>query len=171
MRIGIIGSDDRAVAIGRLLVSGGHDVSFSDPDDEQAAQRAASSAGATEAETPYDQASTREVLIIAVSNDAVDEALTATGSGIAACAIVDATDGKPAAAGSSSAEMLAHKLNSHRVVRALIILPQAGASVPICGDDPIAKQNVEEAFAACNCVVTDRGPLSSAAELEPTRAA
>jgi predicted dinucleotide-binding enzyme len=171
MRIGIIGSDDRAMAVGRLLISGGHDVSFSDPRGAQPAEQAAWRSGAKQAEIPYRQACTREILIFAVPGDAVDRAVAAVGSGIQSLAIVDATDGKPAASGRSNAEALANKLDSHRVVRALITLPQAGASIPICGDDPIAKQNVEEAFAACNCVVTDRGPLSAAAELEPPRAA
>jgi predicted dinucleotide-binding enzyme len=157
MRIGIIGSDARAAAIGRLLLSDGHDVS--------------SQAGVGEAEIPYRQACTREILVLAVPSDRIDEALTAVGSGIESQAIVDATDGKPGAFGNSQAELLAHKLDSHRVVRALITLPQAGASIPICGDDPTAKQLVKEAFEACKCVVTDRGPLANASELERPRAA
>jgi predicted dinucleotide-binding enzyme len=156
MRIGIIGSDARAAAIGRLLLSGGHDVS--------------SQAGVGEAEIPYRQACTREMLVLAVPSDRIDEALTALGSGIQSQAIVDATDG-PGASGNSQAELLARKINSHRVVRALITLPQAGASIPICGDDPVAKQLTEEAFEACQCIVTDRGPLSSASQLERPRAA
>jgi predicted dinucleotide-binding enzyme len=157
MRIGIVGSDARAAAIGRLLLSGGHEVS--------------SQAGTGEPEIPYRQACTREMLVIAVPNDRIDEALTAIGSGIESRAIVDATDGAPGSSGQTHAELLAHKLDSHRVVRALITLPQAGASIPICGDDPIAKQLVEEAFEACKCAVTDRGPLSNAFELERPRAA
>jgi len=157
MRIGIIGSDARAAAIGRLLVSGGHDVS--------------SQAGVGETETPYRQASTREVLVIAVHSERIDEAVTAIGSGIQSQAIVDASDGTSGSSRHTQADMLAHKLDSHRVVRALITLPQAGASVPICGDDPTAKQIVEEALEACKCVVTDRGPLSYASELERPRAA
>jgi predicted dinucleotide-binding enzyme len=157
MRIGIIGSDSRAAAIGRLLIGGGHAVS--------------SQAGVGESEIPYRQACTRELLVLAVSSDRIDDALAAIGSGIDARAIVDATDGTPGSFATSQAELLARKLNSHRVVRALITLPQAGASIPICGDDPVAKQLVQEAFEACKCVVTDRGPLSVASELERPKAA
>ncbi|MBV8147501.1 MAG: hypothetical protein JO092_00255 [Candidatus Eremiobacteraeota bacterium] len=157
MKIGIIGSDARAAAIGRLLVSGGHDVS--------------SQAGVGEAEIPYRQACTREMLVVAVPSEGIDEALTAIGSGIGSQAIVDATDGDRVSYGHTQAELLARKLNSHRVVRALITLPQAGANIPICGDDPIAKQVVEAAFEACKCVVSDRGPLANAGQLERPRVA
>jgi predicted dinucleotide-binding enzyme len=62
--------------------------------------------------------------------------------------------------------MLAHKLDSRRVVRALINMPQSGANVSICGDDPISKGLVDEALSACGCDTTDRGPLANATELE-----
>jgi predicted dinucleotide-binding enzyme len=157
MRIGIIGSDRRAAAIGRLLVAGGHQVS--------------SQAGVGEAEEPYRQGCTRDLLVLAMPSDRIDDSLAALGSGIQAQAIVDATDGAAPSVGNSQAELLAHKLDSHRVVRALITLPQAGTSVAICGDDPHAKQLVAEALRACKCAVTDRGPLSQAGELERPRAA
>jgi predicted dinucleotide-binding enzyme len=170
MKIGIIGADDRALAIGRLLTSGGHEVTFGHPLEEQRVEQAASQVGA-ETEIPYRQALTRDIILFAVPHGEIDAALTALGSGVDVQAIIDATDGAPQSDGVSEAELLAKKLNSHKVVRALIVLPQAGANIPICGDDPLAKQAVEEAFAACNCVVTDRGPLANAAELEPPRTA
>jgi predicted dinucleotide-binding enzyme len=170
MRIGIIGINDRALAIGRLLAGGGHDVSFSDPSGGEAAQRVAGQIGAG-AETPYRQAITREMLILACDPERVDDALASLGSGVAALAFVDALDGRQARGSRTDAETLAHKLDSHRVVRALIVLPQSGANIPICGDDPQAKALVEQAFAACNCITTDRGPLANATELEPKRAA
>jgi hypothetical protein len=46
MRIGIIGSDDRAVAIGRLLRSGGHQLTFGDTTARDRAKRAAAVVGA-----------------------------------------------------------------------------------------------------------------------------
>ncbi|HVA33728.1 MAG TPA: NAD(P)-binding domain-containing protein [Candidatus Baltobacteraceae bacterium] len=170
MRIGIIGSDDRAIAIGRLLASGGHDVTIGDPTDTQRAQAAAQQAQG-EAEIPYRQAMTREIVVLAVPHDRIDETLTALGSGIRATAIVDATDGTSNGRTHSEAELLARKLDSHRLVRALIVLPQPGANIPLCGDDPLAKAAVEEALRACKCLTTDRGPLANATELEPRRAA
>ncbi|HZZ00239.1 MAG TPA: hypothetical protein VFE36_11745 [Candidatus Baltobacteraceae bacterium] len=146
MKIGIIGSDDRAAAIGRLLSEGGHEVSF---------------------DNPYQLASTMEILIFSVPHDELDSAITAVGTVVTPQAIVEAGDSRPAGDDTTDAECLAKKLNSHAVVRALIVLPQAGANIPICGDDPLAKALVEQAFAASNCVVTDRGPLANAAELYP----
>jgi predicted dinucleotide-binding enzyme len=165
MKIGILGSDTRAVAIGRLLASGRHDLSFSDPLDKAAADRAAAGIGA-QSETPYQQAMTRDLLVFACPRDALDAAVTAIGSNVESV-VLDALDGGPDAP-HHGAELLAHKLNSHAVVRALIVLPQAGANLPICGDDPAAKAMVDEAFTACGCRATDRGTLSNAPELEPS---
>ena len=166
MKIGIIGSDDRAVAIGRLFTEGGHEVEFSNPRDKRAAEEAANKTGA-EADIPYNLASTTELLIFSVPHDELDAAVTAVGAVTTPQAIVEAGDSRPSDDDLTDAECLAKKLDSHAVVRALIVLPQAGANIPICGDDPIAKSLVEQAFAACNCVVTDRGPLSNARELYP----
>jgi len=169
MKIGIIGSDDRAVAIGRLLSEGGHEVEFSNPNDRHAADEAASKAGA-QADIPYKLASTTEMLIFAVSHDDLDAAITAVGAVTTPQAIVEAGNSRPSGDDLTDAECLAKKLDSHAVVRALIVLPQAGANIPVCGDDPMAKAIVEQAFAACDCVVTDRGPLTSAVELYPPSA-
>ena len=70
----------------------------------------------------------------------------------------------------SGAELLALKLDSHRVVRALITVVTEGANFPICGDDEEAKALVDEAFKACGCLTADRGPLTSSLELEPAAA-
>jgi predicted dinucleotide-binding enzyme len=164
MKIGILGSDPRAIAIGRLLASGGHDLSISDPRQKEAADRAAVQIGAV-SEIPYKQAMTRELLILACKRGDVDRAFTAIGNGVEGV-VLDALDGSLDAA-HHGAELLARKLNSHEIVRALIVLPQPGANIPICGDDPAAKAIVDEAFKACGCLTTDRGPLSNAVELEP----
>lgn len=165
MRIGIIGSDDRAQAIGRLLASGGHEITLSDPSDPGRAKEAAAQIGAR-TQIPYRQAITGELLFFAVSPQQVDQTLDALGSHPEAT-IVDAVDEEPKQGRMTGAEVLAHKLDSHQIVRALIVLPQAGANVPICGDDARSKELVDEAFRACGCVTTDRGPLSAAVELDP----
>jgi predicted dinucleotide-binding enzyme len=168
MKIGIIGSDQRSVAIGRLLASGGHDVRIGDPLRNEAAQHAAAQINA-EVESPYRQAMTCDLIFFADARAVADRALVALGSEPAAV-IVDARDGGPAVP-HQGAELLARKLDSHHVVRALVVLPKAGANVPICGDDPSAKAVVDQAFQAAGCVTTDRGPLSNAPELEPPRVA
>ncbi len=164
MIIGIVGSDDRAQAIGRLLSSGGHKVTFGDPIAKDRAGRAAAALGA-QAELPYAQAMKSDLLVLAVPREQVDRAVTAVGSG-ADAVIIDAVEAERGTAGHSGAEQMARKLDSHRVVRALINMPQAGSNVQICGDDEQSKVLVDKALHACGCVTTDRGPLSSATELE-----
>jgi predicted dinucleotide-binding enzyme len=166
MKIGIIGSDDRAIAIGKLLTEGGHEVEFSNPSDKQAAEEAANKTGA-EADIPYKLAGTTEMLLFAVPHDDLDAAITAIGTVATPQPIVEAGNSRPTGDDLTDAEYLSKRLDSHAVVRALIVLPQAGANIPVCGDDPSAKALVEQAFAACNCVVTDRGPLTNANELYP----
>ncbi len=164
MRIGIVGSDDRAKAIGRLLRSGGHQLTFADPSAQERAKQAAAELGAR-AEIPYRQAMRAELLMLAVPRQEVDRAVQAVGSGVGAV-IVDAIEAERGNGAHSGAEMLAAKLDSHRVVRALINMPQQGANIPICGDDPTSKGLVDRALHSCGCVTTDRGPLANATELE-----
>ncbi|HXO17103.1 MAG TPA: NAD(P)-binding domain-containing protein [Candidatus Dormibacteraeota bacterium] len=164
MRIGIVGSDDRAMAIGRLLRTGGHQVTFGDPGAKERAKRAAATVGARD-EVPYRQAMCSDLLVLAVPRREVDQALTAVGSG-AEAVVVDAVEGERGNGWQSGSEILAHKLDSRRVVRALINMPQAGANVPICGDDATSKSLVGRALKSCGCLTTDRGPLANAAQLE-----
>jgi predicted dinucleotide-binding enzyme len=164
MRIGIVGSDDRARAIGRLLHTGGHHVTFGDPASSERAERAAREVG-SHAEPPYEQAMHSDLLFFAVPGDQVDRAVTAVGSTQHAVVVDAISDGRPTRI-RSGAEMLARKLDSHRVVRALIGAAMPGSNIPICGDDPSAKVLVNRALQSAGCLVTDRGPLSSAKELE-----
>jgi predicted dinucleotide-binding enzyme len=164
MRIGIVGSDDRATAIGRLLRGGGHEVTFADPASNERARHAAMALGAR-TQMPYEQALCSQLLLIAVPREDVDRAVSAVGSGGDAI-IVDAIEGERGNGHLSGSEILARKLNSNSVVRALVNMPQSGANVPICGDDPNAKVLLDRALKACGCLTTDRGPLSKATELE-----
>jgi predicted dinucleotide-binding enzyme len=111
-----------------------------------------------------------DILIMAVRPQEVDRAVKAVGSG-ADAVVVDAIEPERGNGRLSGAEILARKLDSHRVVRALINMPQSGANIPICGDDPAAKTLVDRALNACGCLTTDRGPLSRATELEAPAAA
>ncbi len=164
MKIGIVGSNDRAMAIGRLLREGGHQVTFGDPGAEERARRAASLVGGAD-DTPYRQAMLSDLLVFAVPRQEVDRAVSAVGSG-AGAVIVDAVEGERGNRSLSGAEMLAAKLDSHRVVRALINMPQSGCEVSICGDDPTSKDLVDRVLQSCGCATTDRGPLANAVQLE-----
>ena len=169
MKIGIVGSNDRAKAIGRLLQSGGHHLTFADPSSKEQARLTALAVGGRQ-DVPYRQAMHSDILMIAVPPRDLDAALRAVGSGVDVV-VVDAVEPERGNGKLSGAEMLARKLDSHRVVRALINMPQSGANVPICGDDPTAKAAVDRALRACGCLTTDRGPLSHSSELEAPPAA
>jgi predicted dinucleotide-binding enzyme len=112
---------------------------------------------------------TRDVLIVVSPRDEIDRDLTKMGPHPQAI-VVDATDGVGKDEQVSGAELIARKLNDHRVVRALVVLPKTGANVPICGDDADAKHTVDRMFGDAGCLTTDRGPLSAARQIEPQRA-
>lgn len=105
MRIGIVGSDDRAMAIGRLMRSGGHQVTFADPKAKERAKRAAALVGARD-EIPYRQAMSADLLVLAVPRQDLDRAVTAVGSG-ADAVIVDAVEDERGNRSQSGAEVLA----------------------------------------------------------------
>jgi predicted dinucleotide-binding enzyme len=170
MKIAIFGSDPRAVAIGRLLGSGGYHVCFGDVEGMEPAQAAAEGAGGV-ADTPYNDAAVCDMLIFAGSREQIDDLLAQAGPISPQTIVVDAMEGH-FPGGGSGPELLARKLNTRRVVRALIMAPQVGANIQYCGDDLDAMAKVEEVFRTAGCVTTDRGPLANAAEIEaPSSAA
>jgi len=140
MRIAIFGSDARAQALGRLLADAKNEVNFGD------------SAGG-------------ELLIFAGPRDQMDELLSQAGGISPETIVIDAMEGSLMDAHSDPI-MLARKLDSRRVVRISIPLPQLGACVLYCGDDADAMTKVEEVFRGAGCVTTDRGHLSNSAAIE-----
>lgn len=164
MKIAIFGSDPRAVALGRLLVDGGYHVCFGDVGGIQQAEAAAEQAGAV-ADTPYNDAAVCEMLIFTGPRERMDELLVRAGSISPQTVVVDAMEGR-LTDGANAPELLARKLDTHRVVRALIVAPQVGANILYCGDDTDAMTIVEEVFRTAGCVTTDRGRLADSAEIE-----
>jgi predicted dinucleotide-binding enzyme len=159
MKIALFGSDARAVAIGRLLADAGYSLCFGDAEGTGRAEAAARQAGGV-ADTPYNDAISCEMLIFAGSRAAIDSLLTAVGCISPHTVVVDAmegTDGK-------GPELLARKLDTHRVVRALIVAPQVNATIPFCGDDD-AMALFEEVFHTAGCLTAYRGPLAKAGEI------
>jgi predicted dinucleotide-binding enzyme len=160
MNIAVFGSDARAVAIGKLLADAGYHVCFGDTAGGSRAETAAQQAGGV-ADTPYNDVLSSEMLIFAGSRAEVDSLLTATGSISPNAVVVDAMEGDDG----GGPELLAHKLNTHRVIRALIVAPQANASIPYCGEDDDAMALFEEVFRTAGCLTAYRGPLAKAAEI------
>jgi predicted dinucleotide-binding enzyme len=164
MKIAIFGSDRRAEAIGRLLVDAGYHVCFGDAEGMKPAEAAAGRAGAV-ADTPYNDAAVCDMLVFAGSREQVDDLLAVAGCISPQTIVVDAMEGT-LPGGENGPELLARKLDTRRVVRALIVAPQAGANILYCGDDADAMTKVEEVFRTAGCLTTDRGPLANAAEIE-----
>lgn len=163
MKVGIIGSDERAVAIGRLLRCGGNEITVSDPANKERALRAAEVLQAPK-ETPYRQAMISDVVLFAMPRRNVDTALDAMGPPGNAV-VVDAVEDDRGTRRQCGAELLAHKLDTHAVVRALIDIPP-GNVIPVYGDDPEAKRTVDRALQGCGYRASDRGPLHNAINLE-----
>lgn len=166
MTIGIIGADDRGVAIGRLLQRCGHRVTFSDPNGPDHAQKAADALGGDCAAcSTYDQATTADALVLAVHWEDLDGSLKALGDykdGI----IIDATRPPYLEDGTSGAELLARKLDNRHVVKAFVDMDDPKEPIRVASDDPEARIQVEEMIRVCGGVVEDVGPLSKAIEIE-----
>jgi predicted dinucleotide-binding enzyme len=160
MKIAVFGSDARAVAIGKLLADAGYHVCFGDAAGVNRAETAARQAGGV-ADTPYNDATSCEMLIFAGSRAEVDSLLTATGCISPDAVVVDAMEGTDG----GGPELLAHKLDTHRVIRALIVAPQVNANIPYCGDDADAMTLFEEVFRTAGCLTAYRGPLAKAGEI------
>ncbi len=163
MKIAIFGSNPRAVALGQLLVQGGYRVCFGDDEGMQPAEEAAERAGAV-ADTPYNDASVCDMWIFAGSRERIDDLLAQTGRITHHTVVVDAME-EVTPGDESGAALLARKLDTHRVIRALITAPKAGANVIYCGDDADAMTMFEEVFRTAGCITTDRGSLANAAQI------
>ena len=169
MTIGIIGGDDRAVAIGRMLRKCGHKITFSDPNAKDAALHATQALGGEiPVTTPYEQAATCEAIVLTVHWEDIERTLTALGSyknGL----VIDATR-PPKLTGTSGAELLARKLDNRHIVKAFVDNLEPGQPIRVASDDPEARHQVESAITACGGVIEDMGPLASAIEIERTYA-
>lgn len=149
MNIAVVGTDSRALAIGRLFASNGYGVDFP--------------AGAgVSARGPWNRAD--EVVVLAGRRDQLDALIGQAGRLTAETIVIDAMDGR---ADRTAEEALGLKLGSDRIVRALMVLPQAGANVLCCADDTAAMAVVSGLLRSCGCVPTDRGSLAHVDELEP----
>lgn len=167
---GIIGADDRAVAIGRMIRRTGHTVCFSDVNDERTSVAAAEVLGdGAFATTPYQQAANCDALVLTIHWEDIDQALTALGDykdGI----VVDAT--RPPDLGRlSGAEILAHKLDNRHVVKGFVEPLETNEFIKIASDDPEARAEVGELIANCGRTALDVGPLANARTIERAVAA
>jgi predicted dinucleotide-binding enzyme len=166
MTIGIIGADDRAVTIGRLLQHCGHQVSFSDPRRPDSPEKAVAAIGGdAKACTIYDQATSSDVLIFAIHWEDVDDSLRALGA-YKDHLVVDATRPPKLQDGTSGAEILAKKMDNRHVVKAFIDIVDPHDPIRVASDDPEALMTVEQLIEACGRRYEDLGPLANAGKIE-----
>jgi predicted dinucleotide-binding enzyme len=168
MRIGIVGADDRAVAIARLLLKAGHRVTLSDPTGHNAAHNAeiALDYWATQA-TPGEQAMESDALVLAVHWQDLENAIEQVGAfqdGI----LIDAT--RPPAPllenGTSGAEQIAKRMHSAHVVKGFVDVSDPKAAIEIASDDSRARNRVAEVIAQCGATARDLGALANASRIE-----
>lgn len=139
MKIVVVGNDARASAIATLLAGGGYAVSTTAEGDGSAADVVVLAGPRSAAEPPA----------VGVTPDTI---------------LIDAMSGHPNA---ETERALGRHYGTDRIVRALIVLPQPGANILFCGDDPATMHAVERIVETCDCVPGNRGPLSNLDELEP----
>ncbi len=170
MTIGIIGADDRAVTIGRMLQGCGHQISFSDPRRPDAAEKAVEAIGGdAKACSTYDQALSSDALVFTVHWEDLDDCLRSLGDykdGV----VIDATRPPELEEGTSGAEILAKKLDNRHVVKAFVDVTNPHEPILVAGDDPEARSTVEQIIGACGRRYEDAGPLANAAKIEKEHA-
>jgi predicted dinucleotide-binding enzyme len=178
MKVGIIGAGIVGSNMGKALRRAGHEVMFSsrDPQGEKMralAQEMVAAVGSVAATVAYG-----DVLFLALSWDAIPNAVPAGGDWRGKI-LIDATNrfgpGLSLLPGESAGEELA-QLTGARVVKAFNTIgaehylnPQIGreqASMLYAGDDSEAKQVVAALAAELGFAPVDAGPLSAAVYLE-----
>ena len=161
MKIGLLGTGNLAVTLGRAWAGAGHSIVVTGRDPGHATAAAEQIGAAAAAVGPRDLANLADVVAVAVSWDGLESALMLVGGpegALAGKTVVDCTNpvdyatGRVLPASGSAAEAAARVAAGASVVKALHLF--AGASWPftgdrdaapvvaICGDDPRALNRV-----------------------------
>lgn len=191
MNIGIIGSGNMGTTLGKIWANNGHKVMFSYSREPQELQALADSIGSNaQAGTPAQAAQFGEVIMLATTLSALNDALGAAGSlegkVLISCVSPFKPDFKGKTVGitarsdlqTSAAEEIARLAPKARVVEAfnltfaeILALPsrqfgQEQASIFYCGDDESAKAIAAGLIQECGFDAVDGGPLINARSIE-----
>lgn len=182
MKVTIIGAGNMGRGVGTRAVAGGHDVQIVDRDPEEAkalAEELGGSAKGSASEDPIEG----DLVVFAIYYPQ-DQALDQYADQLEGKVVVDISnpvnvetwDELATPPGTSSAEQMAAKLSSSRVVKAFnttfsgtLVKGEVGGQrldVFIAGDDDGAKQQVRELAESGGLNVVDAGPLKRAQQLE-----
>jgi 8-hydroxy-5-deazaflavin:NADPH oxidoreductase len=176
MKIGFIGAGNVARALGKLLVAGGHSVSFGGREGEARAAREVGS---------FADAARADLVVLAVPFSAARDLLPSLAAGLEGKIVVDATnpvnpDWSPMLLGqeSSAGEEVARALPGARVVKAFNTvfadvmhedrLVRDGARVTcfVASDDVEARGSVAELARTAGFAPLEVGPLAMSRHLE-----
>ena len=185
MQIGMLGTGNLAVTLGRAWAGAGHTLLLTGRDPRHAASAADRIGTAAEPVAPGDIAGRADVIVVAVAWDGLGEALALVGAGrgsLAGKTVIDCTNPVDYASGrllpdsGSAAEVVARAAAGAHVVKALHLF--AGASWPytgpppsapvvaICGDDEDALGHTRSLVADLGGRVAVIGALASARQAE-----
>ncbi|GHE81666.1 hypothetical protein GCM10017786_10240 [Amycolatopsis deserti] len=185
MNVGILGTGNLAVALGRAWASAGHSLLITGRDPRHASEAAAQVGDAASAVDPADFAGRADVVVVAVSWAGLEAAVSLVGGpqgALAGKTVIDCTNpvdyatGELKPASGSAAELVACSAPGASVVKALHLF--AGASWPyvgsketapvvaICGDTPSALDLAAALIGDLGGQTAVAGGLASARQLE-----
>lgn len=185
MKIGILGTGDLAVALGRAWASAGHSILFTGRSTDRTAATAEQvGAGAAPVE-PGQLADRADVVVVAIAWDGLADALRFVGADHGALAgmtiidctnAVDYTTGRLLPENGSAAELVAGVATDAHVVKALHLFAgaswpytgqaQASPVVAICGDDAEALDHTTALVKDLGARVAVLGGLAAARQAE-----
>ncbi|MFE9324205.1 NADPH-dependent F420 reductase [Nocardia sp. NPDC052278] len=155
MNIGILGTGNLAVTLGRAWAGAGHSILVTGRNQVHASAAAEQIGPAATAIVPDDFATSADVIVVAVSYEGLEAAITLVGGpdeSFVGKTVIDCTNPVDYATGAlkpasgSAAELVARTAPGARVVKALHLfagaswpytgLPEAAPVVAVCGDEP-----------------------------------
>jgi 8-hydroxy-5-deazaflavin:NADPH oxidoreductase len=185
VNVGIVGTGNLAVTLGRAWAGAGHSLSVTGRDPQRAMEAAGQIGHAAEAVDPTHFATRVDVVVVTVAWEGLEEALSLVGGtrgSLTGKAVIDCTNPVDYATGElkpthgSAAELVARAAGGAHVVKALHLF--AGASWPyvgrqeeapvvaMCGDEPRALDDVAALIRDLGGRPAVVGGLASARQLE-----
>jgi 8-hydroxy-5-deazaflavin:NADPH oxidoreductase len=185
MNVGIFGTGNLAIALGRAWATAGADIWITGRDSARAGAVAAKIGGPTRAIDPAEIATAVDALVLAVSWEGLEDALALLGGpdgSLAGKTVIDPTNpvdfetGRLALPSGSAAELIAGSAPGAQVVKALHLFagtswPYVGPAesrpvVAICGDDRAALELTASLVDRLGAETAILGGIDAARQLE-----
>ena len=183
MKVGIVGTGNLAVTLGRAWAGAGHSLVVTGRDPRHAVDAADRIGSEARAVDPAEFAPRVDVIVVAVAWDGLEAALALVGAGsLAGKTVVDCTNpvdyttGELKPASGSAAELVARTAPGAHVVKALHLFagaswpyvgpPEEAPVVAVCGDEPAALDRVAALIGDLGGRAAVVGGLTGARQLE-----